>query len=87
MTARNRRGYYKLSEVFIPLMRKSRVFRFLVTYLLVDPCVCWAKWHYREKGFWGLFGWVFTPVKSFWSSMFDYLGGEHEFIRANGEVV
>ena len=87
MTARNRRGYYKLSEVLVPMMRKSRFFKFLVCSLFVDPCVCWAKWNYREPGFWGRLGWIFTPIKSFWSSIFEYLGGDHEFIRANGEVI
>jgi hypothetical protein len=83
MTARNRRGYYKLAEVFVPLMRESRVFKFLVTKTFADPLVCYGKYHYGENRW----GWMFKPVERFWMRVFDVVGGDTEFIRENGETV
>jgi len=83
MTDRNRRGYYKLSEVFVPLMRKSGVFKALVKWTMVKPMIAWGKWYYGESKI----NRVFEPVAMFWFRMFDYLGQNHPFIRENGEVV
>lgn len=83
MTDRNRRGYYKLSEVLVPLMRKSRVIKGLVQLTMTSPLVAYGRYHYNR---W-LPGAVFKPVKDFWLWLFDYLGQDHEFIRENGEVV
>lgn len=83
MTERNRRGYYKLSEVLVPLMRKSKFIKGLVLFTMVDPLVSYGKYYYGK----GKIGRIFTPVKNFWMKMFDYLGQDHEFIRENGEVV
>ena len=83
MTDRNRRGYYKLAEVFVPLMRKSKVFKFLVKKTFADPLVSYGKWHYKENNH----GWLFAPVKTLWMRVFDTLGGDTKFIRENGEVV
>lgn len=84
MTAKNRRGYYKLSEVLVPLMRKSKVAKFLVRTLMTDPLVAYGKAYY---GTGSKLGKIFTPVKNFWMRTFDYLGEDHPFIRENGEVV
>ncbi len=83
MTATNKRGYYKLSEVLVPLMRKSCLIKALVQLTMTTPLLAYGKAHYRGHG-WGL--WL-RPVKDFWLSVFDYLGQEHAFIRENGEVI
>ena len=83
MTERNKRGYYKLSEVLVPLMRKSWLIKTLVRATMTTPLLAYAKAHYQGRGL-GL--WL-KPVKDFWLCLFDYLGQEHEFIRENGEVV
>lgn len=83
VTQRNRRGYYKLAEVFVPLMRKSKLFKFAVSKLFADPLVSFAKWHYGQNRH----GWVFKPVEGFWMNVFDLLGEDVPFIRENGEVV
>ena len=83
MTDRNRRGYYKVAEVFVPLMRKSRVFKWVVTKTFADPLVSYGKYHYGENKI----GVVYSPVKNFWMKVFDTVGGDTEFIRENGETV
>lgn len=83
MTPRNRRGYYKLSEVLVPLMRKSSLVKFMVSLTMTSPLVSYGKWYYTGKGM----GFLFSPIKNFWLKTFNYLGDNHEFIRENGEVV
>lgn len=83
MTDKNRRGYYKLAEVFVPLMRESRVFKFLVAKTFADPLVSYGKYHYGENKH----GWLFKPVEKFWMKVFNTLGTDTKFIRENGEVV
>jgi len=84
MTERNKRGYYKLSEVLVPLMRKSKVVKFLTRALMTDPLVAYGKAYYGSGSKLGL---VFAPVKNFWLKTFDYLGQDHKFVRENGEVI
>lgn len=83
MTERNKRGYYKLSEVFVPAMRKSKVFKAAVQWLMVKPMISFGKYKYGE----GKMGIIFKPVADFWFSVFEYLGQDHPFKRENGEVV
>ena len=83
MTQRNRRGYYKLAEVLVPLMRKSKVFKWVVTKTFADPLVAYGKYYYGQNKY----GVLYSPIKSFWMKVFDVLGGKTEFIRENGEVV
>ena len=83
MTDRNRRGYYKLAEVLVPLMRKSKVFKWVVTKTFADPLVSYGKYYYGQ----GKVGMLYSPVKTFWMKVFDVIGGKTEFIRENGEVV
>jgi len=83
VTEKNKRGYYKLAEVFIPLMRKSKLFSFFVVKTFADPAVCYAKWYYGENKW----GWIFKPLERFWMKLFDTLGTETKFIRENGETV
>jgi hypothetical protein len=83
MTDKNRRGYYKLSEVLVPAMRKSKLVKAAVRTLMTDPMVSYGKWYYGK----GKIGWVFKPIVNFWLKTFDYLGLDHQYIRENGEVV
>ena len=83
MTDKNRRGYYKLAEVFVPLMRESRLFKFLVAKTFADPLVSYGKYHYGENKH----GWLFKPVEKFWMKVFNTLGTDTKFIRENGETV
>jgi hypothetical protein len=83
MTERNRRGYYKIAEVFVPLMRKSKLFKWVVTKTMADPLVAYGKYYYGEN----TWGWVFKPVKNFWMGVFDTVGGDTKFIRENGEEI
>jgi hypothetical protein len=83
MTTRNKRGYYKLSEVFVPAMRKSKVFKAAVQWLMVKPMISFGKYKYGE----GKMGIIFKPVANFWFSVFEYLGQDHPFKRENGETL
>ena len=83
MTDRNRRGYYKVAEVLVPLMRKSQVIKWLVTKTFADPLVSYGKYYYGQNKH----GVLYSPLKSLWIKLFDTVGGDTEFIRENGEVV
>jgi len=83
MTARNRRGYYKLAQVLVPAMRKSRLAKWIVRVTMTDPLVEYGKYIYEGKKL----GKLFTPIKNFWMKVFDYLGQDHPFVRETGEVV
>ncbi len=83
MTERNKRGYYKLAEVFIPLMRKYPAFKWLVTKTFADPLVSYGKYYYGQNKH----GVIYYPIKAFWMKVFDVLGTDTEFVRENGEVV
>jgi hypothetical protein len=83
MTDKNKRGYYKLSEVLVPLMRKHKLVKAAVRLLMTDPMVAYGKAYYGKSKL----GFIFKPVVKFWLNTFDFLGGDHEFIRENGEVV
>lgn len=83
MTEMNRRGYYKLSEVLVPYMRHSRLVKAIVQATMTAPLTSYGHWHYTRRGI----GFIFKPVKNFWMKAFDFLGGEHEFKRDNGETI
>lgn len=83
ITDRNKRGYYKLAEVVVPLMREYKLVKFLIIATFATPAVYYAKWYYGYN----CWGWVFTPLKKLWMKLFDVLGTDTEFIRENGEVV
>lgn len=83
MTDRNRRGYYKMAEILVPMMRKSKLFKSLVKWTMVKPLVSFTEYKYGK----GKFGKIMSPVVRMWLNTFEYLGGEHPFIRENGEVV
>ena len=83
MTPRNRRGYYKVARVLVPLMRKSKVFKWIVAKTFADPLVSYGKWYYGENKH----GWIFAPIKTAWLKIFDVVGTDTVFIRENGEEV
>lgn len=83
MTDRNKRGYYKLSEVLVPMMRKSRAIKAMVRFFMTDPMVSYGKYYYGKNKI----GVIFKPVTDFWLRTFDYLGQDHQFLRENGEVI
>lgn len=84
VTPERLRGYYKLSEVLVPLMRKYPLIKGLVRLTLTDPLVAYGKAYYGKGS---KLGFIFKPLKDFWMKTFEYLGGKHEFIRENGEVI
>ncbi len=84
LTEKNRRGYYKLSEVLVPLMRKHYVVKKCVQLFMTSPLVAYGKAYYGEGS---KLGFIFKPLANFWLNTFDYLGGDHKFIRSNGEEV
>ena len=83
MTDRNKRGYYKFAEFIIPLMRKYKAVQKLVQWTFGDTLVAYGRWYYGLNKW----GWIFSPIKSFWMGLFNAVGKETEFIRENGEVV
>jgi len=83
MTDRNRRGYYKVAQVLVPLMRKSSIAKFLVRTFMTDPMVSYGKAYYGQNKI----GFVFKPLANFWLNVFDFFGQDHPFVRENGEVV
>ena len=83
MTDRNRRGYYKVAEVLVPLMRKSPTIKWLVTKTFADPLVSYGKYYYGQNKH----GVIYSPIKNLWMKLFDTVGGDTEFIRENGETV
>lgn len=83
MTAKNSRGYYKLSEVLVPMMRKSKIVKFAVRAFMTDPLVAYGRAYYGGSKV----GLIFKPIANFWLKTFEYLGEDHPFIRENGEIV
>ena len=83
-------GYYKVSEVLVPLMRKSKLVKLAVRIFLTDPAVAYCNWHYRKdrkkKTLGRYIGWLFKPMQKFWEKVLSHVGQDHEFIRENGEV-
>ena len=82
MTPRNRRGYYRLAERLVPLMRRARIARALVEWLMVNPMIFYGRWYFgRSKT-----GFIFWPVAKAWMGVFNLLGFG-KFVRTNGEVI
>ncbi len=83
MTDRNRRGYYKLADKIVPLMKKSKLFKWIVRLVMTDPMVSYGEYYYKQ----GKIGLIFKPVTKFWLKTFDLLGGDKPYLRKNGEVL
>ena len=84
LTLKNKRGYYKLAQILVPMMRKSLLIKNIVRLTMTSPLVSYGKAYYGEGS---KLGFIFKPVVNFWLKTFDYLGDDHEFIRENGETV
>lgn len=82
MTDRNRRGYYRLADRIVPLMKKSKLFKRIVRIFMTDPMVSYGKYFYKQ----GKIGIIFKPIADFWLKVFDLLGNK-PYIRKNGEVL
>jgi hypothetical protein len=83
MNLKNKRGYYKVAQVLVPLMRKSKIVKFLTRVLMTDPMVAYGKAYYGQSKL----GFVFKPIASFWLKAFEFFGQDHPFVRENGETV
>lgn len=83
MTARNRRGYYRLAERLVPLMRKHKLIYHAVRFFMTEPMVCYGKYFYGLSRA----GKIFKPVAKFWLKLYDRLGSGGEYVRQNGEVI
>jgi hypothetical protein len=82
MNEKNRRGYYRIADKIVPLMSKSKIFKWIVRFFMTGPMVSYGKYFYGE----GKIGVVFKPVAKFWLGIFE-LFGKQPYIRKNGEVV
>jgi len=83
MTPRNRRGYYRLADKLVPLMKKSRVVKHLVRFLMTKPMTFYGKYFYKLNP-WGVLA---APITAFWLLIFDLIGRKAPYVRSNGEVV
>jgi len=83
MTDQNRRGYYRLADKLVPLMRKSKVIKHLVRFLMTRPMTFYGRYFYKLNP-WGVLG---APITAFWLLVFNWLGRKAPYIRSNGEVV
>lgn len=70
----NYKGYYKLAEVVVPLMRKSKLVKWFFYLTFVYPAKSWAYTHYTGKGL----GFLFSPLRPLWLNLFEYLGKDHK---------
>jgi hypothetical protein len=82
MNEKNRRGYYRIADKIVPIMEKSKMFKWLVRFFMTGPMVRYGKYFYGE----GKIGIVFKPITKFWLGFFE-LFGKKPYIRRNGEVV
>ena len=83
MTPKNRRGYYRLADKLVPLMRKSRAVKHLVRFLMTKPMTFYGKYFYKLNP-WGVLA---APITAFWLLVFDLMGRKAPYVRSNGEVV
>ena len=83
MTEKNRRGYYKVADKIVPIMKRSKAFKLLIRLVMTAPMVSYGKYYYGK----GKIGLAFKPVAKLWLGMFDWIGGDTPYIRKNGEVI
>ena len=73
-----------LSEVLVPRMKRSGIWKRAVRVFMTKPMISFGKWYYGQ----GRIGIVFLPLAAAWMWVFDRLGASVEsFVRGNGEVV
>lgn len=83
LTARCKRGYYRLAEVYVPFAEKYRLLRWFAIATLVMPVILATRHYYNESKI----GIVFVPVLKFWLKVWSLFGQDTEFRRSNGEIV
>lgn len=69
-TPARREGYRRFSKTMVPLMQKSRIVRYIVDAILVDPMTKHAAWLAGVNKT----GWVFHPLQKVWLGIFSLLG-------------
>ena len=83
MTEQNRRGYYRLADKLVPLMKKHKLVYHAVRFLMTEPMTSYGKWFYGVSWV----GKIFKPAADFWIKVFDRLGSGGRYTRSNGEVI
>jgi len=63
-------GYRWLSFKLVPLMRRSKLFKCLVRFLLTQPLTKYAEWKYGDNSY----GFLFKPLAFFWIGVWKNLG-------------
>lgn len=83
MNVRNRRGYYRMADWLVPLMRKSRVVMEVVRWAMVRPCVAYGRaWMgYNHVGK------IFAPLVGMWRVVWAILGTRSPYIRRGTKEV
>ena len=69
-TPRRRSGYQRMSRAIIPAMRRSRVARFALDFVMFWPLASHAKWLFTGRGL----GWLMHPVATFYLTLWSLLG-------------
>lgn len=82
MTDKNRRGYYRIADKIVPMMQKSKAFKWAVRIVMTGPMVSYGKYFYGV----GKIGIIFAPVAKMWLKIFDLLGSG-TYTRKNGEKI
>ena len=82
MTARNRRGYYRLADRLVPKMKQYKLVYHAVRLFMTEPMTSYGKYFYGI----GRAGKVFKPLAKFWLKVFDRMGSG-KYTRFNGEVL
>lgn len=77
------RGYCRLADVLVPLMKKSKIVKYIIQYTMTKPLTCYGRFHYGYNKL----GFIFYPVRNFWFSVFKHLGNIPYYIRHNTEEV
>lgn len=75
---REKRGYYRLSEAFVPAIKGNKFASKAVYITFVKPVVSCAN---------GTAGFISQFAVKAWFKLFDFIGGDKPFTRSNGEVV
>jgi hypothetical protein len=83
MTSRNKRGYYRLADKLVPLMRKSKIVKHLVRFLMTKPMTFYGRYFYKLNP-WGVLA---APITAFWLCVFELMGRKAPYVRSNGEVI
>ncbi len=63
-------GYRWMSTWLVPFMRIFKIVKFMVKFFMLKPLSSYADWYYGENKF----GWIFYPVKVFWTNFWRVIG-------------